>query len=243
MPIHDWTRVSAGSFHDFHSVWIGTLRTVLNRDLLPDGFYALAEQHAGQITADVLTLREDKSQHDPHPEGPLVVANAPPKVSLTMVADEASTYRAARRTLTIRHSSDHEVVAMIEIVSPSNKDRRQSVDDFVDKAIAAIRHRIHLLVIDLFPPSRHDEAGMHGAIWSQLTGQNYSMPKDKPLTLSALVAESVPQAYVEPMAIGDSLTAMPLFLTCGTYLEVPLDETYMAAYEGVPSILQDELEQ
>lgn len=24
MPIHDWTRVSAGTFHDFHVAWIAT---------------------------------------------------------------------------------------------------------------------------------------------------------------------------------------------------------------------------
>ncbi len=46
MPIHDWTRVDAGIFHDFHTVWIGYLRTALNEGLLPEGYYALAEQHA-----------------------------------------------------------------------------------------------------------------------------------------------------------------------------------------------------
>src|SRR6266478_5165711 len=41
-------RVEAGIFHDFHTVWIGTLRTALNEGLLPQGYYALAEQHAGR---------------------------------------------------------------------------------------------------------------------------------------------------------------------------------------------------
>ena len=38
MPVHDWTRVEAGIFHDFHTVWIGGLRTALNRALLPPGY-------------------------------------------------------------------------------------------------------------------------------------------------------------------------------------------------------------
>lgn len=46
MPVHDWTRVDAGIFHDFHTVWVGQLRTALNEGLLPEGYYALAEQHA-----------------------------------------------------------------------------------------------------------------------------------------------------------------------------------------------------
>jgi len=43
MPVHDWTLVDAGIFHDFHTVWIGALRNVLSEGLLPEGYYALAE--------------------------------------------------------------------------------------------------------------------------------------------------------------------------------------------------------
>ena len=42
------------------------------------------------------------------------------------------------------------------------------------------------------------------------------------------------KAYVEPFAVGDTLMAMPLFLTASTYVSVPLEETYQAAYRGVP---------
>ena len=55
MPLHDWTRVDAGIFHDFHTVWIGNLRTRLNSGLLPADYYALAEQIAGGLGPDVLT--------------------------------------------------------------------------------------------------------------------------------------------------------------------------------------------
>src|SRR2546423_13207152 len=57
MPIHDWTRVEAGIFHDFHLAWIGELRRVLNAGLLPPDYYALAEQIAGELGPDVLTLQ------------------------------------------------------------------------------------------------------------------------------------------------------------------------------------------
>lgn len=48
MPVHDWTRVEDGIFHDFHCAWTIELRNAMNEGLLPDGFYALAEQHAGR---------------------------------------------------------------------------------------------------------------------------------------------------------------------------------------------------
>lgn len=56
MPVHDWTRVDAGIFHDFHNVWLGELRNVLNGGLLPAGYYAMTEQPAGKYITDVLTL-------------------------------------------------------------------------------------------------------------------------------------------------------------------------------------------
>jgi len=56
MPIHDWTRVTAGTFHDMHLAWIAELRRSLNAGVLPGGYYAQAEQVADTIIPDVLTL-------------------------------------------------------------------------------------------------------------------------------------------------------------------------------------------
>ena len=57
MPIHDWTRVEAGIFHDFHHAWIEEVKRALNAGVLPDDYYALAEQHAAGFGPDVLTLQ------------------------------------------------------------------------------------------------------------------------------------------------------------------------------------------
>jgi hypothetical protein len=42
MPVHDWTRVEAGIFHDFHTVWAVAIRNALNDGLLPKGYYVMA---------------------------------------------------------------------------------------------------------------------------------------------------------------------------------------------------------
>jgi hypothetical protein len=44
MPIHDWTRVDAGLFHDFHQSWTVTLRDALNSGVLPPENFALVEK-------------------------------------------------------------------------------------------------------------------------------------------------------------------------------------------------------
>ncbi len=68
MPVHDWTRVDAGIWHDFHNVWIAELRNALNSGVLPPGYYALSEQHAGKYIADVLTLHGEPPLPEPPQE-------------------------------------------------------------------------------------------------------------------------------------------------------------------------------
>jgi hypothetical protein len=206
MPVHDWKRVDAGIFHDFLLGWIAWLRADLNDGLLPPGFHALIEQQSGQGST------------------------AGPIEDLPNAA-----YRAARRTLAIRHVSGHRLVALLEIVSPANKDRPASVADFVNKAHAALHHGCHLLVIDLHSPGPHDPQGIHGAIWEDFDPADYDLPADKPLTLAAYVAGTLPEAYLEHVAVGDPLPDMPLFVAPDSHIDVPLEATYRAAYQGVPA--------
>jgi hypothetical protein len=81
MRIHDWTRVHAGIFHDFHATWIPDIKRALNRGLLPPDYYALAEQIAGNLGPDVLTLQRPvtgslAAESTPSPGG-IAVADAP----------------------------------------------------------------------------------------------------------------------------------------------------------------------
>ncbi|HEX4123589.1 MAG TPA: DUF4058 family protein [Tepidisphaeraceae bacterium] len=238
MPIHDWTKVSAGIFHDFHLAWIAELRRVLNSGLLPPGYYALAEQVARPIVPNVLTLQESftgqaASSAEPVEEGGLAVATAPPAVSVRDTISEAMLLAARRRHISIRHATGDQIVALIEIVSPGNKEKRSTVEQFVDKAVGALDEGLHLQVLDLLPPGPFDPGGMHGVLWSRL-GSQYDPPPGKPLTLASYAAAGTVTCYVEPTAVGAALIDMPLFLTPERYVNVPLEQPYQAAYESVP---------
>ena len=58
-----------------------------------------------------------------------------------LVAESPSPYQTRRRTLTIRHVSDHRIVALLEVISPGNQDRATSVDSFVNKVESCARKR------------------------------------------------------------------------------------------------------
>src|SRR5437870_4242734 len=126
MPIHDWTRVDAGIFHDFHNVWIAALRNALNSGILPSGYYALSEQHAGKYITDVLTHHASPGPWEPGspaPSGVLAVAENLPKVRQRLSL--SATARSLRKSLAIRHMSGHRLIALLEMVSPANKDRSE----------------------------------------------------------------------------------------------------------------------
>jgi hypothetical protein len=151
---------------------------------------------------------------------------------------------ARRRTLAIRHVSGHRLVALLEIVSPANKDRPETVAALAQKAAEALSAGIHLLLVDLFPPGPHDPAGMHGAIREFLegAGEEYAPPPNEPLTLVSYAAGAEVDIYLEHLAPGGSLAEMPLFLTPDRYVGAPLESTYAAAYRGMPAFWRQVLE-
>jgi hypothetical protein len=246
MPVHDWTRVEAGIFHDFHTVWTVLLRNALNQGLLPPGYYALAEQHAGRPIADVLTLHGSPGPPEPGwlpPDtGGIAVAEAPPRARRKHTVEPAALGR--RRSLAIRHVTGHRLIALIEIVSPANKDRSRHVDALVDKAVSALERGVHLLMVDLLPPGPHDPSGMHGSILECLEqyGEPYIIPADTPLTLASYVAGPPVDIYVEHLAVGEPLLEMPLFLRPDRYVNVPLESTYQSAFGDMPAFWRDVIE-
>jgi hypothetical protein len=245
MPVHEWTRVPAGIFHHFHQQWITAISNALNEGRLPPGYYALAEQIAGNMGPDVLALQieaagEDNSTPDDGPSA-TAIALVEPKVRFT-AETEMNWYVLKQNTLVIHHSSDDAVVALVEIVSSGNKANRRDLSAFVDKAASALFRGYHLLVLDLYPPGPRDPNGIHGAIWEEFADDSFRLPDDKPLTLVGYSAGPTKRAYIEPVAVGDLLPDMPLFLRSDYYVFVPLEETYRTAWQHVPQRWRQVLE-
>jgi hypothetical protein len=241
MAIHDWTRVDAGLFHHFHQDWTIEFCRVLNAGRLPPGFTALTDQQIGGPIPDVLTLhRRPTNPGKGEPGTGLAVATVPPRARFVDEVEE-DTY--ARRANRIRIQHRHgQIVAVIEIVSPGNKNNRNALRAFVRKASDLIWQGIHLLVVDLFPPSERDPQGIHKAIWDEIADRPFELPANKPLTVVAYRAAPIKTAYVEPVAVGDDLPALPIFLTEEDYIPAPLEETYRASWAVFPADLKELLE-
>lgn len=233
MPMHDWTRVEAGIFHAFHHRWISAISDVLNTDILPDDYYALPEQVAAGFGPDVLTLQDEQHDEPTDGGGTATAVAARPKTRFT-AETESGFYRRKKSSIAVRHVSGDRMVAMVEIVSPGNKSNRHAFAAFVDKACELLECRIHLLIIDPFPPTPRDPHGVHASIWQEVEDEPFELPPDKQLTLVAYESDLTTRAYIEPVAVGDLLPDMPLFLEPHCFVDVPLEKTYTTAYAVLP---------
>ncbi len=215
MPIHDWTRVTEGIFHHFHLGWIGDLSRTLNRGLLPSGYYALAERFDGGFGPDVLSLQQP--DRGTAAKGPYLAS------------------------VVIRHASNHQIIAMLEVVSPGNKNSRHALRALVEKAVNVLRAGIHLMVVDLFPPGPRDPQGIHKAIWDEFIDNDFRLFPEGSLTLASYIGGAIPEAFVELVSVGAPLPDMPMFLSPEFYVHLPLEQTYESAWEAVPSFWREVL--
>jgi len=239
MPMHDWSQVQAGIYHNFHYRWIAAIMDRLNAGLLPKGMIAMAEQIIGGPEPDVVTLQQNDIRFPSPVGGSTMLAEAPPRPKTQFVIPaDVERYAAKANRVVVRHSLG-KVVAVVELVSPGNKDSRHALRSFVEKTVDLLYDNINLLVIDPFPPGPRDPQGIHKAIWDEITDEPFELPADRQLTLAAYQAAPIKTAYIEPFAVGQPIPDMPLFLHNNFYINVPLEQTYMDTWAVLPELLRD----
>jgi hypothetical protein len=155
--------------------------------------------------------------------------------------DARDVYSRLQRSVVIRHTSDDRIVAMIEVLSAGNKSSRHAIRAFLDKAVAALDGGVHLLLIDVHPPGPRDPNGIHAALLKEISTEEYVLSPERPLTAAAYIGGAVVDAFVSHFAVGQEIPQMPVFLTRENYIHVPLEKTYMAAWNDVPLRYQETL--
>jgi hypothetical protein len=239
--MHDWTRIDPNDYHHFHGRWIFAIADALNGGLLPDGYFALAEHTTPPIIPDVVTLTFPEASPpfaSNESSGEVAVLDSPTAIVATAAGRKRPP--AGRRRVAIQHARSRQIVAVIEIVSPSNKANKPDFADLIGKTVQLLRQGTHALMIDPFPPTPRDPRGIHAVVWKELTGKPFAQPDGKPLTVASYAARggNTFSAYVEPLAVNDRLPDMPLHLTDEYRVKLPLEATYQTAWQGFPAALR-----
>ena len=242
MPVHDWTRIFDGAFHDFHQAWVFSIKSSLNKGLLPPGYYASMEQVVSGPNADVVTLDRWQPTNGPTTSkrdletGGIAVADCPPRATYQYEADR-NQYANKADQVAIRHVSDHRIIAVIEVISPGNKNNKRALDAIRRKINLLLDERVHLLLIDIQPPGTVDPDGLPVALSITDPTEVPVVTETKPYSLLSIhCSESgnLLRGYAEIVGRNQPLPEMPLFLSEDHYVNVPLESTYLRAWEELP---------
>lgn len=241
MPLHDWTRVPSGLFHDFHQSWSIRLKDSLNSGRLPKGISALVEHRSGPLESDVLAIESRRQPPKLGAAGNGGMATLARPAARHMRRSTKEFYADRANRVVVKHHLG-QTIAVIEIVSPGNKSSRTALRDFVEKSVEFLKEGVHVLVVDLFPPGSADPAGIHTAIWNEIDEEDFRPPPGKDRILASYETGSERVAYVETVGLGDPLPDMPLFLASGFHVPVPLETTYEATWNASPEDLRTAVE-
>ena len=171
----------------------------------------------------------------------MALADAPPRIGRKLIADPKAAYRARRRTLTIRHASGHRIVAFLEILSPGNKDRTTSVQEFVNKVDSALMQGIHVMIVELFPPAVRS-AGPSGGGLGPIRHRGVRRPSRPALDRLLVPGRRARRGLYRAHGVRRPL-ARHAPVPGGRYLCLsPLELTYQAAFQDMPAFLRDPLE-
>ena len=123
---------------ELHGMWPAVIVQHLF-PILPEGYIAAPRVHLGTaFEIDVTTYRQDQPARPQRPRdrdgGVAVAAWAPPKPTLSLETELPDQDAYEVKVYDVRHG--RRLVAAIEIVGPSNKDRPESRRAFVAKVAA-----------------------------------------------------------------------------------------------------------
>ncbi|MEQ9550998.1 MAG: DUF4058 family protein [Coleofasciculus sp. G3-WIS-01] len=215
-------------WHAFHNAWATYIASDLNRQL-PEGYFAEPNVQFG-IEIDVAafeelslstTLVSDNVVQLPTSSQQQWISPPPAQTvpfSLTTEAVEVSIFSS---------EAGPTLMAAIELVSPSNKDRLGNRKAFVAKCQTYLQQGIGLVVVDVVTGRN---ANLHEALLDQLTLT--TLPLNAQLYAAAYrVVERQGQVsldiWQEALAVASPLPVMPLWLRGELCLPVDLNATYL----------------
>jgi hypothetical protein len=233
MPLRDHFHPplsEARHWEDFHACWSIEIRRVLNRRLLPPGYFAEAQVHIkSQVEVDVATFESDgASGHSAADDngGVAVATWAPPTTALVMptVFPDEIEVQVFRTT-----GGGATLVAVIELISPRNKDRGEARRAFAAKCAAHLQQGIGLVIVDVVT-ERH--ANLHHELLDLMDKpETFRFADEAPLYAVAYrpsrqkTGDQI-EIWLHPLAVGQTLPTVALSLRGAVTVPVDLEATY-----------------
>lgn len=233
MPLRDHFRSPLDDVHSWDELHGGWPMAIVQElvEVLPEPYFAAPGVHLGTLyEVDIGTYRRPLAETDGFDpaQGDVAVATySPPKPTLTLEPHlpnqdvyEVRIYDGRRN----RH-----LVAAIEIVSPSNKDRPENRATFVAKAATLLRNNICVSIVDVVSTF---DFNLYSDLLSFLNCVDPALESGAPPMYSATLRlrhedrRRMMDNWYHPLAIGQSLPTLPIWLTETRAISLDLESSY-----------------
>ena len=241
MPLRDHFRPPVwklASWEGFHGMWPASMVRMLD-PLLPAGFSAEPRAHLGSyFEIDVCAYEDDEPRRDfsgsgEEPGGVATAVLAPATVLATaeptLLVDSDLTDQYEYEVLVYDHERGRRLVAAVEIVSPANKDRPENRRAFVTKCAALLQQGVSVSIVDLVT-TRH--FNLYTELLTSLNRSDPAFAPPPPSTYAVtcrcfkLRPNSKLAIWAHPLVIGQSLPALPIWLTDELRVSLDLEASY-----------------
>lgn len=233
MPLRDHFRPPLDDVHswdELHGMWPATIVRALV-EVLPEPYFAAPGVHLGTLyEIDVGTYGElapVASSQNGGGGGVAVAAYAPPKPTLTVEPRlpnqdiyEVRIYESRR---------NRRLVAAIEIVSPSNKDRPETRGTFVSKVAALLKHDVSVSIIDVVSTSYFN---LYAELLNFVESTDPALSDEPPPMYAATLRmryegrRRLMDNWYHPLSVGSTLPTLAIWLNDNLAVSLDLEATY-----------------
>ena len=227
MPLRDHFRPPldlAHSWDELHGYWPANMCRQLF-DRLPPGYIAAPGIHLGRggFEVDVAAMHPGRT---PPPAGGTATLAAP-QPTLTAEAEFLDPDEYEVRVYDARRS--RRLVAAVELVSPSNKDRPESRQDFVRKCAGLLNDGVSVAIVD---PVTDMGFSLYAELLAALRTADPALGTD-PLPTYAVALRTRDRerrrpldTWYHPLAVGGRLPELPLWLADDLAVTLDLEASY-----------------
>jgi hypothetical protein len=236
MPLRDHFRSPVNDSHhwsELHGQWPGEIVRQLV-PLLPTGFRAAPKVVLGspfEVDVSAHELDSRDPDIDPTTGGGTATLTA---LSPTLTVETEQSVQSEYEIRVYDAERGRQLVAAIEIVSPSNKDRSDTRELFVGKVATLLQQGVSVSVVDLVTVR---QANLYAEVLALFGRSDPSFgATPPPLYAVTLRLRTPPQrrrkkrqfldAWFYPMAVGRPLPEIPLWLTDELRVMLPLEVGY-----------------
>jgi hypothetical protein len=228
MPLRDHfeTKSTILNWEGLHAFWPSTIVARLNA-VLPQEYVARPRLHTNSdMELDVGALeRESISSIRADGEGGVAVAAwAPPE---PMILLDAEFPEPAEYEINIYTQDEFRLVAAIELVSPSNKDRPENRQTFVNKYETLLKKDVCVTIVD---PVTSRTANLYGQLLDELHARRTAISSSAIYAVSCRGRRSGLhwrlESWEHELAIGSPLPTLPIWLSPDLMVPLELEATY-----------------